>query len=96
MQLERRVTVLVIVGVALVLSVGGTGSAMAEGSGAVTSASRTAGETTTTPGRSPQKAIAGPSKKTAAPPNIERTIPSERDSPVLNLLWLLTGSSRRH
>jgi hypothetical protein len=98
---QRRLTVLVTVGVALVLSMGGAGSAMAEGSGALTSASRTTGETAAAPGRSPQKPVASPPKKTAAPlnlerANLERATPSERDRPVLSLLWLLTGSSRRH
>ena len=86
---------LVVAGV-LLLPPGGSVSATAEGSGALTSVSRTAGETSDAPGRSPQKAVAGPPKKTVAPAKLERATPSERDSPFLNLLWLLTGSSRRH
>lgn len=87
--------VLVVAGV-LILPPGGSASATAEGSGALTSVSRAVGETSDAPGRSPRKAVAGPPKKTAAPSKLERATPSERDSPLLNLLWLLTGSSRRH
>jgi hypothetical protein len=89
------VAALVVAGV-LLLPPGGSVSATAEGSGALTSVSRTAGETSDAPGRSPQKAVAGPPKKTVAPAKLEAATPSERDSPLLNLLWLLTGSSRRH
>lgn len=94
-QRRRWVRVLIVAGV-LILPPGGSGSVMAEGSGALTSVSRTAGETSDAPRRSPQKAVTGPPKKTVAPSNLERATPSERDRPVLNLLWLLTGSSRRH
>ena len=87
--------VLVVAG-GLLLSAGGSVSATPEGPGSLTSVSRTAGETSDPPGRSPQKAVAGPPKKTVAPAKLERATPSERDSPFLNLLWLLTGSSRRH
>jgi len=89
------VAALVVAGV-LLLPPGGSVSAPAEGSGALTSVSRTAGETSDAPGRSPQKAVAGSPKKTVAPAKLDRATPSERDSPLLNLLWLLTGSSRRH
>lgn len=92
---RRRVAVLVVAG-GLFLAPGGSVSATAEGPGALTSVSRAAGETGDAPGRSPRKAVAGSPKKTAAPSNLERATPSERDSPLLNLLWLLTGSSRRH
>jgi hypothetical protein len=94
-QRRRWVRVLIVAGV-LILPPGGSGSVMAEGSGALTSVSRTAGETSDAPGRSPQKAVAGPRKKTVAPAKLDRPTPSERDSPLLNVLWLLTGSSRRH
>jgi hypothetical protein len=90
------VAVLVVAG-GLLLAPGGSVSATAEDpGGARTSVSRAAGETGDAPGRSPRKAVAGSPKKTAAAPKLERPTPSERDSPLLNLLWLLTGSSRRH
>jgi len=47
------------------------------------------------PGRAPRKPVAGPPKKTKPSPNLERATRPEPDSPVLNLLWLLTAS-RRH
>lgn len=52
------------------------------------------GEAKDAPGRVPRPA-AGPSKKTTASRKLERAARLERDSPVLNLLWLLTTSSRR-
>lgn len=87
--------VLVVAG-GLLLAPGGSVSATPEDPGASTSVSRAAGETGDAPGRSPRKAVAGSPKKTVASSNLERATPSERDSPLLNLLWLLTGSSRRH
>ena len=92
---RRRVAALVVAGV-LLLPSGGSVSATAEGPGALTSVSRSAGESRDAPERSSRKAVAAPPKKSAAPSNLERANPSERDRPVLNLLWLLTGSSRRH
>jgi hypothetical protein len=89
------VAVLVVAGV-LLLPAGGSVSVTAEGPGSLTSVSRTAGETSDAPEPSPQKAVAGSPKKTVAPAKLDRATPSERDSPLLNVLWLLTGSSRRH
>jgi hypothetical protein len=93
---QRRWAAGLVVAAVLLLPAGGSVSASAERSGASTSVSRAAGDTSDAPGRSPQKVVAGPPKKTVAPPNLERATPSERDSRFLNLLWLLTGSSRRH
>jgi hypothetical protein len=47
------------------------------------------------PGRVPQKPAAGPAEKITASRTLERAASPERDSPVLNLLWLLTTSSGR-
>ncbi len=88
------VAVLVITSV-LLLPLGGSESAMAEGPGRLTSASLAAGDAKDAPGRAPRKPVAGPPKKTKPSPNLERTTRPEPDSPVLNLLWLLTAS-RRH
>jgi hypothetical protein len=92
---RRWVAVLVVAGV-LLLPAGGSVSVTAEGPGSVASVSRPAGEPSDAPERSPQKAVAGPPKKTGAPAKLDRATPSDRDSPLLNILWLLTGSSRRH
>ena len=81
----------------VVLALGGSASAMAEGLGSSTSPSlAAAGEAKTAPGHGLHKPGAGQPKKTAAPPGLERATRFERDSPVLNLLWLLAGASRRH
>ncbi len=89
------VAVLVITSV-LLLPLGGSESAMAAaGPGRLTSASLAAGDAKDAPGRAPRKPVAGPPKKTKPSPNLERATRPEPDSPVLNLLWLLTAS-RRH
>jgi hypothetical protein len=86
------VAVLVVTSVLLVPVVGSE-PAMAEGPGPSTSARLAGGEAKDAAGRVPQPA-AGPSKKTTASRTLERAARPERDSPVLNLLWLLTTSSR--
>jgi len=89
------VAVLVITSV-LLLPLGGSESAMvAVGPGRLTSASLAAGDAKDAPGRAARKPVAGPPKKTKPSPNLERATRPEPDSPVLNLLWLLTAS-RRH
>ena len=92
-----RAVVLAITSV-VVLAVGGSTSAVAEDPGSLTSPSRAAaGETKAAPGHGLQKPGAVQPKKTAASsPGLERAPRPERDSPVLNLLWLLTGVARRH
>jgi len=61
----------------------------------LTSASLAAEDAKDAPGRAARKPVAGPPKKTKPSPNLERATRPEPDSPVLNLLWLLTAS-RRH
>jgi hypothetical protein len=81
----------------VVLALGGSEAAMAEGPGSSASPSlAAAGEARAAPGHGLQKPVAGEPKKTGASPGLERATRSERDRPVLNLLWLLTGTSRRH
>jgi hypothetical protein len=88
------VAVLVVTSVLLVPVVGSE-PAMAEGPGPSTSARLAGGEAKDAPRRVPQKPAAGPAEKTTASPTLERAARPERDSRVLNLLWLLTTSSRR-
>jgi hypothetical protein len=91
-----RAVVLAITSV-VVLAVGGSTSALAEGLGSSAAPSRAAaGEPKAASGRGLQKPGAVQPKKTAASPGLERAPRPERDSPVLNLLWLLTGVARRH
>ena len=91
-----RVAVVAIASV-VVLALGGSASAMAEGLGSLTSPSpAAAGVAKAAPARGLQKSGAGQSRQTAPPPGLERASGSERDNPVLNLLWLLTGTSGRH
>jgi hypothetical protein len=87
--------VLAVAGVAFLL-LNGSDSARAAGPGAATSPSRATGELKDPSPKSPPKAIVGPPRKAKASPSIERASRPEPDSPVLNLLWLLTGASRRY
>lgn len=80
----------------LLLPWGGSGFAMAEGPGSSTPSSRAAGEAKAGSARGLQKPVSEQPKKTKASPNVARAPRPEPDGPVLNLLWLLTGASRRH
>jgi len=87
-----RVVVLAITSIT-VLVFSGSESAVANGNGSVTPPSMIAGEIKAAPEQSVKKQVASRAKeKTQASP----TISPDRDGPVLRLLWLLTGSSRRH
>jgi len=57
---------------------------MAEGPGPSTAAGLAGGEAEDAPGRVPQKAAAGLSKKTTASRKLERAARPERDSSVLS------------
>ena len=90
-----RVAVLVITSI-IVLAPGGSKSAVASGNGSVIPPSMIAGETKAAPERSVRKqATSRANEKTQASPSRERAISPDRDGPVLRLLWLLTGASRR-
>jgi len=87
-----RVAVLAITSI-FVLALGGSESAVANGKGSVTPPSMIAGETKAAP---EQKQVTSRAKEnTQVPPSIERASSPDRDGPVLRLLWLLTGASRR-
>ena len=92
-----RVVVVAITSV-VALGLGGAASARAEGLGSTRSPiPAAAAETKVAPRHDLQKPGAGQSKKPApTPPGLEHAAGSERDNPVLNLLWLLTGVSRRN
>ncbi len=87
--------VLAVAGFAFLL-LNGSASARAEGPGAATSPSRTTRELEHPSPKTAPKAFVGPPKKATASPSVERASRPEPDSPVLNLLWLLTGASRRY
>jgi hypothetical protein len=87
--------VLAVAGVAFLL-LNGSDPARAEGPGVATSPGRTTRELENPSPKSPPKAIVGPTKKAKASPSVEGAGRPEPDSPVLNLLWLLTGASRRY
>jgi hypothetical protein len=76
----------------IALALGGSESAVANGNGLTTPPSMIGGEIKAAPEPSVKKQVTSRAKeKTQAPP----TISPDRDGPVLRLLWLLTGSSRR-
>jgi len=86
-----RVVVLAITSI-IALALGGSESAVANGNGSTTPPSMTGGEIKAAPEPSVKKQVTRRAKeKTQASP----TISPDRDGPVLRLLWLLTGSSRR-
>jgi hypothetical protein len=88
---NMRVAVLAITSI-IALALGGSGSAVANGNGSVTPPSRIAGEIKAAPEQTVKKQVTSRAKEnTQASP----TISPDRDGPVLRLLWLLTGSSRR-
>jgi len=87
-----RVVVLAITSI-IALALGGSESAVANGNGSTTPPSMIGGEIKAAPEPSVKKQVPRRAKeKTQASP----TISPDRDGPVLRLLWLLTGSSRRH
>jgi type IV secretory pathway TrbL component len=89
-----RVAVLAITSM-IVLAWGGSESAVANGNNPSTPSSMTAGEIKPAPGQSVKKQFTRAKENTKASPALERANSPGRDSPVLRLLWLLTGSSRR-
>lgn len=90
-----RVALFVITSI-IVLALGESESAVAGGSHSSTSPGVAAGVAKATPERSAEKQVAGRAKVTPrASPDLARANRPERDGPVLRLLWLLTGSSRR-
>jgi hypothetical protein len=77
----------------IVLALGGSESAVAQGNNSSTPPSMTA---KAGPEQSVKKQVTSRAKEnTKASPDLERPNSPDRDSPVLRLLWLLTGSSRR-
>ncbi len=90
-----RVALLAITSV-IVLASGESGSAVADGKSSSTPPGVAAGMVKAAPERSAEKQVTSRAKVTpGAPPRLERADRPERDGPVLRLLWLLTGSSRR-
>jgi hypothetical protein len=88
---NMRVAVLAITSI-ITLALGGSESAVANGNSSVTPPSMIAGEIKAAPDQSVKKQVTSRAKeKTQASP----TVSPDRDGPVLRLLWLLTGSSRR-
>ena len=95
-MIRLRVAVLALTSVVLML-LGGSGSPMAEGLDASTSPARAGREIKDAPRRTlAEKPLAGQLRKTTASPGVGQAARFEPDSPVLRLLWLLTGASRRH
>jgi hypothetical protein len=79
-----------------ILALGGYESAVASDKGSVTPPSKIAPETKAAPERSVKKQDTSRAKENSqASPELERANSPDRDSPVLRLLWFLTGSSRR-
>jgi uncharacterized protein with beta-barrel porin domain len=88
---NMRVAVLAITSI-IALALGGSGSAVANGNGSVTSPSMIAGEIKAAPEQTVKKQVTSRAKENT---QASATISPDRDGPVLRLLWLLTGSSRR-
>ena len=87
-----RVVVLAITSIIALALGGSVESAVANGNGSTTPPSMIGGEIKAAPEPSVKKQVTRRAKeKTQASP----TISPDRDGPVLRLLWLLTGSSRR-
>jgi hypothetical protein len=94
-DLNMRVAVLALTSI-IVLALGGSESAVANGNGSVTPPSMIAGGIKAAPEQSVKKQVTSRAKENAqASPELQRANSPDRDGPVLRLLWLLTGSSRR-
>ena len=78
----------------IVLALGGSESAVAQGNSSLAAPSMTLQAVPEQ--RAVKEQVASRAKgNTKASPDLERANSLDRDSPVLRLLWLLTGSSRR-
>ena len=79
----------------IVLALGSPESAVANSNGSVTPPSVAAGGSQVAQEQSVKKQLASRAKKNPQPSShLERATSPDRDSPVLGLLWLLTGPSR--
>jgi hypothetical protein len=80
----------------IVLASGGSHPAVADRERSTSRAGPTAAETETAPEQGVKKPVADRPKDTAkTSPGLERAPRPERQSRILELLWLLAGSSRR-
>lgn len=80
----------------IVLALGSRESAVANSNGSMTPPSVVAGEIKAAPEQSVRKQVTSRAKQNIQPSSqLERANNPDRDYPVLKLLWLLTGSSRR-
>lgn len=80
----------------MVLALGSPESAVANSNGSVTPPSVVAGKSHVAQEQSVKTQPTSRAKKnTQASSHLERATSPDRDSPVLGLLWLLTGPSRR-